>query len=85
MEGRVWCLVEIEGVEEIVRPAAQGGIWYLAQRLKLLKELPYAHRYTKSKRLRPNNPPWVLRLDALTYSIRCIWHTYRNAAACATC
>ena len=52
MEGRVWCLVEIEDFQEIVRPAAQGGIWYLAKRLKLLKELPYAHRYKKQSRLR---------------------------------
>ena len=39
MEGRVWCLVNIQNVRELVRPAAQGGVWYLAKRLKLLKEL----------------------------------------------
>ena len=39
--GRVWCLVQILLVKRIVRPEAQGGLWYLAQRLKLLKELPH--------------------------------------------
>jgi len=39
MEGRVWCLVEIEEFECIVRPKSQGRMWYLAQRLKLWKEL----------------------------------------------
>ena len=49
MEGRVWCLVEINGWQTLQRPASQGGIWYLAQCLKLLKELPYAHRYKKQR------------------------------------
>lgn len=39
-KGRVWCLVQIMKVERIERPTVQGGLWYLAQRLKLLKELP---------------------------------------------
>ncbi len=42
MDGRVWCLVEINQWPTIQRPASQGGVWYIAQRLKLLKELPYA-------------------------------------------
>ena len=39
MKGRVWCLVEIEDFVEIVRPKAQGGVWYLAQRMKVIGEL----------------------------------------------
>jgi len=35
-EGRVWCRVELEGVEEFPRPEHQGGTWYLAQRMKVL-------------------------------------------------
>ncbi len=47
MEGRVWCLVEIQKFKELLRPEAQGGLWYLAKYLKLLKELPYVNRYSK--------------------------------------
>ena len=39
-KNRVWCLVEINGWQSIQRPVAQGGLWYLAKCLKLLKELP---------------------------------------------
>jgi hypothetical protein len=39
MKGRVWCIVEIKNFEKIVRPAAQGGLWYLAKNLKLIKEM----------------------------------------------
>ena len=46
MKGRVWCEVEITFVEQLKRPAAQGGIWYLAKYLKLVKELKKAcNRY----------------------------------------
>ena len=46
-EGRVWCLVEINGWQSIQRPASQGSLWYLAQCLKLLKELPHVNRHPK--------------------------------------
>ncbi len=36
--GRVWRKVQIEGVSEMQRPKHQGGIWYLAQNLKVLPE-----------------------------------------------
>jgi len=46
MEGRVWCMVAIEDCKSILRPAAQGGQWYLAKRLMLLQELPFVkHKY----------------------------------------
>jgi hypothetical protein len=36
-KGRVWVKVEIEDFTEFVRPDAQGGKWYLAGRMKMLK------------------------------------------------
>lgn len=36
-KGRVWCEVEIKDYEIIHRPAYQGGIWYLAKHMKLIK------------------------------------------------
>jgi hypothetical protein len=47
MEGRVWCLVEINGWKSIQRPTSQGGLWYLAKRLKLLHELPYVKHVSR--------------------------------------
>ena len=35
MEGRVWKQVEIEDYVELKRPESQGGVWYLAQRMRL--------------------------------------------------
>lgn len=37
--GRVWVKVEIEEYEEVIRPQNQGGLWYLAKRIKLLETL----------------------------------------------
>jgi len=36
-EQRVWCKVELEDVAVEERPAAQGGKWFLADRLKVLE------------------------------------------------
>ena len=36
---RVWCEVEIEGHVEFLRPANQGGMWYLAERMKVIQEV----------------------------------------------
>jgi len=36
MIGRVWVTVEIEDYTELRRPISQGGIWYLAKRMKIL-------------------------------------------------
>jgi hypothetical protein len=38
-ENRVWCLVKIEDYTELKRPESQGGLWYLANRMKIEKEL----------------------------------------------
>ena len=38
-EGRVWVEVEIEGITEECRPESQGGLWYLAERMKIIKEV----------------------------------------------
>jgi hypothetical protein len=36
---RVWCEVEFTHHETVVRPASQGGIWYLGSTLRILREL----------------------------------------------
>lgn len=40
LKGRVWVEVSIEDYEEIQRPESQGGLWYLAQKMKVMKEVP---------------------------------------------
>lgn len=37
-EVRKWFVVEIANFEELVRPEIQGGKWYLAQQIKIIKE-----------------------------------------------
>ena len=37
MKDRKWFLVEIEDFEEYARPKSQGGIWYLANKIKVIK------------------------------------------------
>lgn len=37
-KNRIWLMVEIEDYTEIVRPNTQGGIWYLANKMKILKD-----------------------------------------------
>jgi len=36
MNGRAWVEVEIEEYEEFPRPEQQGGMWYIAQRMRIL-------------------------------------------------
>jgi len=36
---RVWCRVEVEGVTEFERPVAQGGTWFLANRMRVVEVL----------------------------------------------
>lgn len=38
-KGRVWCEVELTGVKKLMRPAAQGGEWYLASRMVVMRVL----------------------------------------------
>lgn len=38
-KGRVWCEVEIEDWEVHYRPDSQGGQWYLADRMRVVKEI----------------------------------------------
>lgn len=40
MKDRVWCKVEIKGVEKIMRPQSQGGLWFLSKQLRMIKQLP---------------------------------------------
>ncbi len=36
-KNRVWIKIEMENFEEFQRPEQQGGLWYLAKRIKLLE------------------------------------------------
>lgn len=38
MKNRAWFKVEMEDFEEFNRPKSQGGLWYLAKRIKIIKE-----------------------------------------------
>lgn len=35
-KGRVWVKVEIKEYTELLRPENQGGLWYLAKRMRIL-------------------------------------------------
>lgn len=37
--GRVWCEVELEDVAPLPRPESQGGLWLLARRMKVVREM----------------------------------------------
>jgi hypothetical protein len=36
MKNRIWYMVEIDDYKEFRRPKSQGGLWYIAQRMKVL-------------------------------------------------
>lgn len=38
-KNRVWVKIEMEDFEEFQRPESQGGLWYLAKRIKLIEIL----------------------------------------------
>jgi hypothetical protein len=38
-EGRIWARVQIKDVTEHVRPSSQGGLWYTANKLRILELL----------------------------------------------
>ena len=41
IKGRVWACVEFDGnIQELKRPERQGGLWFLASRMKIVKVLP---------------------------------------------
>ena len=39
MRGRVWTKVEITDYKKLVRPQNQGGVWLLAQQMKVLERV----------------------------------------------
>ena len=43
MKGRVWCEVEIEDYVELKRPASQGTKWFLAEKMKVVRQLDAKH------------------------------------------
>lgn len=38
-KNRVWCKVEFDLLEEVHRPAHQGGLWYLGKSMTIIEEL----------------------------------------------
>ena len=38
---RAWFLIEVSGVSKHTRPLSQGGLWYTADRIRILERLPY--------------------------------------------
>lgn len=40
LKGRVWCRVEMTDWVKIKRPAAQGGFWYLSEKLRVVRVCP---------------------------------------------
>lgn len=38
-KGRAWYEVEIKDYEELKRPESQGGLWYLAKNIRIIKKL----------------------------------------------
>ena len=38
-KNRVWCKVEMEEYEKYDRPSNQGGLWYLANKIKIIEIL----------------------------------------------
>lgn len=40
LTGRVWCEVEVMNVTEHTRPKNQGGVWLIAQQMKVIREIP---------------------------------------------
>lgn len=39
MNNRVWAEVEIDDYTEFTRPKSQGGLWYLAKKMKIIRIL----------------------------------------------
>lgn len=39
IKGRIWCEVEIKNFSEFIRPKAQGGLWYLANKMRVLRTI----------------------------------------------
>lgn len=42
-KGRHWYKVEIEDYQEFKRPESQGGLWYLAGRIKILEKVCFGY------------------------------------------
>ena len=40
MKGRTWFKVMIDDYDEMHRPESQGGLWYIARRIKVISEEP---------------------------------------------
>lgn len=41
MKGRAWFKVEMEDFEKFNRPKSQGGLWYLAKKIKIINKIEF--------------------------------------------
>jgi len=41
-KGRVWAEIEMKDYSSYVRPASQGGLWFTAQSMRIIKVIPNA-------------------------------------------
>lgn len=48
-KSRIWCEVEIKNYKTIKRPASQGGQWYLANKIKIIKPI-YENETTNTQK-----------------------------------
>ena len=81
MKDRIWCAVEIEDFVPFTRPAAQGGLWYLAQRMKVLHpivvqdvpEIPGLHLVHCPPGVAILNPDAIIRIteDEVAHETDC--------------
>jgi len=54
---RVWCRVEFRHFKEHKRPANQGGMWYLARRMRVVEVLADTSQPSPTWREKANNQP----------------------------
>jgi len=45
LKGRIWMIVKVAGIKELRRPEAQGGTWWLAKWMKVLKPVLRAYNF----------------------------------------
>lgn len=38
-KGRIWCEIEMEDFTEFSRPEHQGGLWFLASKIKVIRKI----------------------------------------------
>ena len=57
--GRVWVEVEIDDFKEFDRPAHQGGLWYLANKMKINKIYRRLYREYETSNIDSSGETWI--------------------------